>query len=243
MSFTDQKQNWQGLAETDPMWAVLSDPEKRGGGWDQEEFYGSGLAEADDVLWQLERLGLPVAALVVPVTGRGLDVGCGPGRVTHGFAPQLDEVVGYDIAPGMLELARKDAAPNESFIQNTTDDLSPFGDQSFDFVYCNKVLQHVDPDRVGNYIAEMARVLKPGGVLFLQMLSHPTGWEGTRESSPDPSWRLNGIVPHYTVCFVSIQDMVSALLEVGLTIHQIRLVDKGEGQSIFSYEYICQRSE
>jgi hypothetical protein len=42
MTFKSQQENWEALAETDPLWAVLSEPEKRGNLWDVGEFYRSG---------------------------------------------------------------------------------------------------------------------------------------------------------------------------------------------------------
>ena len=229
MSFVAQQQSWQALAETDPMWAVLSSPEKRGGKWDEAEFYASGGQELAEEMRRVRSLGLRLG------DKKALDVGCGPGRITHALAGHFKEVVGYDISPQMLELARGTAWDNETFVLNETDDLSPFGDESFDFVYCSKVLQHVDPEAVGNYMAEMVRVLKRGGILFLQMLSHPTGWQGTKESSPPPG------SPAYTVCTVSIDAMMLAFIHMGVIIHQARLVEKGEGQSLFSYDYIVER--
>lgn len=232
MSFTEQKENWETLAEKDPMWAVLSKPEKLGGRWDEEEFYATGEAEAREVMGELRMCGLEVG------TERMLELGCGPGRVCHGFAAGwFKEVNGYDISEEMLRLARQtEQEGNERFWLNNTDDLSPFDDKTFDFVYCSKVLQHVDPDRVGNYMAEMVRVLKSGGVLFCQMLSHPTGWEGSTESSPDPGWDA-----HYTVCTVPLPEMMKAWMELDVIIHQARLVEKGEGQSLFSYDYVVER--
>ena len=50
MTFEWQRQNWEQLAEKDPMWAVLSRPEKRNGHWDRDEFYATGLDECEDLL-------------------------------------------------------------------------------------------------------------------------------------------------------------------------------------------------
>jgi SAM-dependent methyltransferase len=236
VSFKSQRENWEALAETDPLWAVLSEPLKRGGKWDEEAFYATGDAEALEVEWALHSLGLPE-------TGeRMLDVGCGPGRMTHAFSEAYEEVIGYDLSAQMLDMAREGAAENEYYVLNETDDLSPFDDRTFDFVYCSKTLQHIDPERVGAYMAEMVRVLRDGGVLFLQMLSHPTGWVGSKESAPDPEWGKNGKEPpHYTVISVSIDAMMAAFIYMNVIIHQARLVEGGRGQSLFSYDFIVQR--
>ena len=236
MTFEWQRQNWEQLAEKDPMWAVLSRPEKRNGHWDKDEFYATGLDECEDLLNDLEVHGLPLERR------EALDVGCGPGRITHALALEFEQVIGYDISAGMLEMAAEDCAENESFLLNETDNLSVFNDNTFDLVYCSKVLQHVDEDRVGEYMRECVRVLRSGGTLFMQMLSHQTGWVGAAESSPDPEWGQDGgPPPHYTVISADISAMMAAWMELDVIIHQAKLVDGGRGQSIFSYDYICQR--
>ena len=235
MPFRVQKFNWDTLAQIDPMWAVLSEPDKRGNRWDRGEFFYTGRQEAAQLLTDLETLGLPDSY------GRVLDMGCGAGRVTHALAERFDEVVGYDISPTMLELAREDAADNERFVLNESNDLSPFDDESFDLVYCSRVLQHVDQEDVKRYLLEMTRVLAPRGTLFVQMLSHQiASTPGSRESGPDPAWEVNGHVPHYTITSVPVPTMFASLLACGLVVHQARLLDGGEGQSVASYEYVCQ---
>lgn len=236
MTFAVQKFNWQQLAKIDPWWAVLSEPDKRGGRWDRGEFFYTGQQEAAQVLADLEALGLPDRF------GRALDLGCGPGRITHALADSFDEVVGYDISAQMLELAREDAASNETFVLNETDDLEPFGDGTFDFVYCSRVLQHVDQEVIGDYIGEMVRVLAPLGTLFLGMLSHQiSDRPGSSESGPDPAWAVNGYIPSYTIATIPAPTLFAGLLAHGLMVHQVRLVDGGEGQSVASYEFVAQK--
>lgn len=235
MAFPVQQSNWEALAELDPMWAVLSEPGKRGGRWDRDEFYATGRAEATEVMVKLTRLGLPL------YSGKALDLGCGPGRVTHGLAEWFDKIIGYDISEKMLELAREDAAPNESFVRNESNDLSSFVTKTFDFIYCSRVLQHIDADAVGAYLEDCIRLLRPGGTFFLQMLSHPTGWEGTSESSPDPDWEVEGELPHYDVCWVPMNRLLEGFLAQDLIVHDVSLVDGGREQSLFSYDYVLQK--
>lgn len=141
MIFKEQQRHWDALANLDPYWAVLSDPNKLNGGWDREEFYRTGRYEITNMLGVLHNLGFDSR-------DRVLDLGCGPGRNTHPLAKWFDEAVGYDISPEMLELAREDAQSNEEFVLNTTDDLHPFADDWFDLVYSNITLQHIDLGRL-----------------------------------------------------------------------------------------------
>ena len=96
-----------------------------------------------------------------------LDAGCGGGRYTIAMARLgAGEVIGCDITASGLANAqiRSTGILNVSYDTASVDDL-PFLDRSFDFVCCSGVLHHTpDPARG---MAELARVLKPSGKLFL----------------------------------------------------------------------------
>ena len=93
--------------------------------------------------------------------GRVLDVGCGAGAVAKAVKaerPDL-EVVGCDISAAALALAGVD--PGGVDFKLATAERLPFADGEFDAVWMFDVLEHVDsPDDV---LAEIARVLRPGG--------------------------------------------------------------------------------
>lgn len=98
--------------------------------------------------------------------GRGdvLDVACGPGTLAVAVARDAARVVGLDATGAMLDRARRraDAASlhKVSFVEGDAENL-PFDDGTFDAVVNRASLHHfLDPGRA---IAEMARVLKPGG--------------------------------------------------------------------------------
>jgi ubiquinone/menaquinone biosynthesis C-methylase UbiE len=109
---------------------------------------------------------------------RVLDVACGTG-IPSLLASQLvtpdGSVTGVDLAPGMVELARKKA--EESGLKNVAfqeadGESLPFPDESFDIVLCNHGLVHMT-DRA-KALHEMHRVLKKGhGVLALSVWSTP----------------------------------------------------------------------
>jgi SAM-dependent methyltransferase len=111
-------------------------------------------------------------------TGRVLDVGCGPGRLSlliAALAPQL-EVVGVDVDPGMLARARTraegagEAGRRVSFIQADVGAL-PFADESFDVVVSSFSMHHwVEVERG---LSELRRVVKPTGTVLIY---DPPGW-------------------------------------------------------------------
>ena len=96
------------------------------------------------------------------------DIGCGTGEDARNLAQIAGEagsVVGFDISDEMLTVAehrRNGSQANLRFIRAPADDLGVAG-ETFDAVRADRVLTHV-PDPAAA-IAEMARVLKPGGRL------------------------------------------------------------------------------
>lgn len=162
---------WESAARRDPLWAVLSDPSKRGRKWDLHEFLETGRREISLLLYQLAQLRYS------PTYGRALDFGCGVGRLTQALSASFPEVVGVDVSPTMLEIA---ARVNQSpatvrYVLNARDDLQQFAANSFDFVYSDIVLQHIAPPASARYVAEFLRVLRAGGIAVFQLPSHLRG--------------------------------------------------------------------
>ncbi len=93
---------------------------------------------------------------------RVLDLACGPGTLSRPLAMEVapdGEVVGVDLAPGMVELARALGIPNARFEVMDIEQLS-FPDRSFDAAACGHGLQFV-PD-LSRALSEVHRVLRPG---------------------------------------------------------------------------------
>ncbi|MHB8341262.1 MAG: class I SAM-dependent methyltransferase [Mycobacteriales bacterium] len=97
-------------------------------------------------------------------THRLLDIGCSTGFMTAAYAEHAGEVVGIDIdAPALEFAARTHLRPNLRF--ELHDSMATgFDDASFSVVTCTHIYEHV-PDAT-RLIAEIRRVLRPGGVCF-----------------------------------------------------------------------------
>ena len=159
---------WNAFAARDPLWAILTWPDKVGGGWGRDEFFATGEAEVAEVL-ALTGRHRPALA-----TRRALDFGCGVGRLTQALATRFDEVHGVDVSRRMIDLARGfDRSGAVRYHLNEAPDLGLFGDADFDFVYSSLTLQHVPPGLARGYLRELARVLAPGGVLAFQLPERP----------------------------------------------------------------------
>jgi SAM-dependent methyltransferase len=109
-----------------------------------------------------------VEAAVVRPGSRALDVACGTGAVTRLLAERVGPagtVVGLDINPGMLAVARTAVLlPNIEWLEGSAVSMA-LPDATFDHVLCEQGLQFF-PDKP-TALAEMRRVLKPGGRLAL----------------------------------------------------------------------------
>ena len=160
MSLERHKEDWERLAEVDPLWAVLTSAEERGGAWDADRFFATGEAEIAQVLAIADGLR-PVAR------GRALDFGCGVGRLTRALGTRFERAVGVDISEGMVRRATSlnEAFPACEFRVNASSDLGQFESDSFDFVYSSIVLQHLPSRRdVELYVTELLRVARPDGL-------------------------------------------------------------------------------
>lgn len=108
----------------------------------------------------LERLG-----------GRGfrrtLDVGCGEGRLCRMLSTLGVETVGLDPTTALLDQARR-LHPEGLYVDGVAEAL-PFADASFDLVV--SCLSLIDIPDFGAAIAQMARVLAPGGTLLIVNLT------------------------------------------------------------------------
>ena len=98
---------------------------------------------------------------------RLVDLGCGGGGVSLALAAAGAEVLGIDQSPGSVEAARQAAAERGLDAQFQTGDLRQTGLEaaSADFVVMSDVLEHIE--QPSEAIAEAARILRPGGELFV----------------------------------------------------------------------------
>ncbi|MFE1316088.1 class I SAM-dependent methyltransferase [Kitasatospora phosalacinea] len=106
-------------------------------------------------------------AAAPPVAGAGLpvgDLGCGPGEATELLAGLGTRAFGLDLSAGMLAQARL-AHPARPFVRGTLTAL-PLADGSLGAVLARYSLIHLPPAELPAALAELHRVLAPGGLLL-----------------------------------------------------------------------------
>ncbi len=155
------------------------------------------LAHQAEAIWPQERRLFDRYALSGAL--RILDLGCGTGEITRRLAthyPQAN-LLGIDILESNLMLARRDSADLGERVQYAQGDAFAIdiADASIDLVVCRHMSQSV-PD-FPLVLAEITRVLKPGG--WLHLLSEDYGmlhFPAANDSSgfdPDQFWNSNAI--------------------------------------------------
>ena len=160
-----------------------------GRGQDEEEFDATAADVLPSLEFELKRL--PKGAN--RRAWRALEIGCGPGRLMKPLSRHFGEIHGVDVSDEMIRLARERLADISHAHVHATNgaSLAQFADDSFEFVYSYAVFQHI-PSRevVLEYMREVRRVLKPGGIFCGQFngLPHaadPNTWSGVVFSAAD----------------------------------------------------------
>lgn len=103
-------------------------------------------------------------------SGVALEIGAGLGRVCLALSRRFSRVIGVDVSEEMLRRARALVdADNVAFVVGDGTSLSAVRDSSVDLVLTFTVFQHIPHrDVVEGYVAEAARVLRPGGLAVMQ---------------------------------------------------------------------------
>ena len=144
---------------------------------------------------------------------RVLDVGCGTGGVTLPAKVRVGKngtAVGIDPDPEMIAVARRKAQRENleiDFRVGVIESL-PFPNESFDVVTSSLMMHHLTDQLRVNGLAEILRVLQPGGQILIADMMRPSG-------SSFRKFITSHLLHHGHVVQFGLQDLPSLLKEVG----------------------------
>jgi ubiquinone/menaquinone biosynthesis C-methylase UbiE len=110
-------------------------------------------------------------------TARLLDIGCGAGFVINLLRDTFEEIHGLDATQAMLD--RIDVSGGNITLHRGVAERLPFDDGWFDLVTAYSVLHHLEDHR--RVLAEAARVLRPGGVLYIDLEPNRAFWQAIND--------------------------------------------------------------
>lgn len=170
---------------------------------------------------QERRLKMILKAAGGRIRGRVLENGCGVGMYVQKLSTRAGSVIGleYDFERSL------EARQRSTQITNAAGEGLPFAEGSFDLVLSHEVIEHVQDDRAA--VAEMVRVLKPGGRAMIfspnrgyPFETHGVYWRGQYKFGNIPlvnwlprSWR-DKLAPHVRVYTRRDMDLLFSNLPV-----------------------------
>jgi len=160
---------WEFFGKNDPYWAVLTRDRYRNkafGQAERQEFFLSGEKHIDWVFSMVQKHFDPGFNPV-----KGLDFGCGVGRLLLPMSRRCGSAVGVDVSEGMLKEAEKncraEGVKNVSLVKG--DDNCSALKSEFDFINSFIVFQHIPCDRGVKLFERLLQLLSAGGVAAVHL--------------------------------------------------------------------------
>ena len=144
-----------------------------------------------------------------------LDLGCKRGGHMQALVGAGANAVGLEISREDLKNAVR--APAARYLRADLESPLPFADHSFDAVLALDILEHLHARR--QFLDEIARVIKPGGSVFLSAPNRATAWKTTARAlglfeMSDPDHKIE----------YEKSDLIEAVEASGLTVHSVEPV-------------------
>jgi ubiquinone/menaquinone biosynthesis C-methylase UbiE len=168
---------------------------------------------------EMIRLAGDVAGLEI------LDAGCGSGPLTEALRAKDAVVSGFDLSPAMVELARERLGADADVRVADLGAPLPYPDERFDLVAASLSLHYVED--WASALAELRRVLKPGGRLLVSII-HPTVYAvgypeadyfALTQYSEDYDYGDETV--WMTYWHRPLQDVINAFIDAGFRIKQV----------------------
>jgi len=198
----------------------------------------------------------PAFAQLGELNGRDvLDYGCGHGMASVVLARRGAKVTAFDLSPGYIDEAIRRAEANQisaKFLAADAEHL-PFADASFDAVWGNAILHHLQLKQAG---LELHRVLRPGGMaVFCEPWGENPFLNFARRSLPYPNKQhtpdekplrrshlapLREIFPNLTIRGYQLFGMVRRVTRRRFVVAPLDFVDRGLLKIVPGLEFWCR---
>jgi 2-polyprenyl-3-methyl-5-hydroxy-6-metoxy-1,4-benzoquinol methylase len=172
-----------------------------------------------------------IVEIVGPPPRTMLDVGCSTGTLVRTLIAHGYDAYGIDISEDLVNKARELA--RNSFGQDLSGRFSTenflrheFGDQKFDFIHSNDVLEHIHWDEAIDFLSKCHRLMRPGGVLWLITPNRLTGpGDATTLKFPWGSTPIGLHLKEYTLA-----ELSTLLRQANFSQVESRLLGAGRGR-------------
>lgn len=162
---------------------------------------------------------------LTPEGGRVCDMGCGPGHVARFLSERGVDVLGIDVSPAMIQVARR-LNPGLAFAQGDMLHLQ-FPDNAFGGVAAFYSLIHIERPRVPQALSELHRVLASGGRLLASF--HVGEGEVHRDE-------FLGQAVSFHATFFGVAEMADGMAAAGFVVEETLSRDP------YDFEYPSQRA-
>ena len=161
-----------------------------------------------------------------------LDIGCGSGRDAFEFAKKGFKIIGIDLSPKMIAIARNKAKKADFKVMDL--ERLEFKAESFDGIWANAVYLHIPKKRLKKAFAEAKKALKKGGIMYI------SAKKGMGEHFL-PDKRYNGVEKFWS--YYSKKELESRLRDSGFKV--IKSYVKRTKDTYSTHPYIivfCRKS-
>ena len=150
------------------------------------------------------------ARIPVPCSGRALDVGCGNGKTVASLIDAGFVVTAVDFSAEAVRLVKERFRSEVEAVVSDAGSI-PFPDGSFDYITAVHLCEHLTDDEMERFASETARLLVPGGYIFLRSFG-ATDFRSAKRASSDITYihRSHEDLAHY---FKGFEAVSSATVE------------------------------